>query len=133
MGWFPLGLSLMGPPGPAGPHGVGAPKAISVERPSADEKILFFYCELDCDVSELRYLAYGLMASSVTFSIRYGPDFAAAGTELRNGGILAEYSTIGGSVTDLDNGIIPAGNWVWLTTSALLGEIELLHVSMLLH
>jgi len=129
MAWSPLGWSLKGPPGA---NGVATPKAISAERPSGDEKILFFYCEHDCDVSELRYLAYGVTASSVVFSIRYGADFAAAGTELRVGGTLAEHSTTGGSATELDNSLIPAGNWVWLTTSALVGGIELLHVSILL-
>jgi hypothetical protein len=104
-----------------------------VEYPSDQESILFFYCSDPCNIVQIRYLAYGTPGSAVTFSVRYGMDIADPGTELLEGGILAENSTTGGSATELDHSVIPAGNWVWLTTSALQGEIQLLHLSMVLH
>jgi hypothetical protein len=67
---------------------------------------------------------------SVTYSIRYGTDVSAAGTEVVTGGSTVTSVTTGDSPGALTAPNIPAGNWVWLTTTAKAGTVPALVVSI---
>ncbi len=88
-----------------------------------------FFVEQPWALAEIRSVVRG-SSPSVTFSIRYGTDRSAAGTEIVTSGITCTNTTTGVATTSFNNGTIPAGNFVWLTTSAQSGTVNELNVTL---
>lgn len=104
-------------------------KGISIESPTNSEKIIMFFTPVAFTVSEIRSVVIGT-TPSVTFSIRYGTDVSAAGTEVVTSGITVTNTTTGTSTTSFNNASIPADQFVWITTSATSGTVTQLHVTV---
>ena len=104
-------------------------KALTITDPGASEKVALFYTTELVVLQQIRSLAAGV-TPSVTFSIRFGPDFSGTGTEVVTGGMTVTNSTTGLSTTTFNNGTIPGGVFVWLTTTATSGTVDLLNVSL---
>lgn len=106
-------------------------KSISIESPTSSEKIVIFYTTEARTISKIMaVLPGGSSTPSVTFSIRYGSDVSAAGTEVVTSGITVTSATTGSSTTSFTNATIPAGNFMWITTSAKSGTVPALHVTV---
>jgi hypothetical protein len=105
-------------------------KAITIGYPSNAEKIALFFTDEAMTLAQIRSIVTG-STPSATFSIRYGADFSAAGTEVVTGGITTTNTTTGLSTTVFDNGIIGADNFIWLTTTATSGTVDQLSVTLL--
>jgi len=67
---------------------------------------------------------------SVSFSIRYGPDFSAAGTAIRLAGMTSSSTSSGDSWSSFDNAVVPAGSWLWIVVDAVSGTALSLHASL---
>lgn len=103
-------------------------KSITIESPTATEKIAIFYTTAAITVSSIRSVIIG--TTSVTFSIRYGTDLSGTGTEVVTGGTVANTSTSVQNTTTFNSASIPADRLVWITTSALSGTPTQLHVTV---
>jgi hypothetical protein len=116
--------------GSQGNTGDPAPRATTLETPSSTEKVPLFFNTSSFNLTQIRSVLTGSSSPSVTFSIRYGTDLSAAGTEVVTSGITCANTTGGVSTTSFNNGTIPANNFVWITTSAVSGNVTALNVSL---
>jgi hypothetical protein len=120
----------VGASGATGVTGVAAPKALTIINPTSSEDVVLFFTTTSITFSQIRSTVMGT-TPSVTFSIRYGTDISAAGTEVVTGGITCTNTTTGVSTTIFNNATVPLDNFVWLTTSASSGTVDQLAVSLL--
>lgn len=103
-------------------------KSITLESPTASEKVILFFSTIALTVSQIRSVIIG--GTNITFSIRYGTDVSQAGTEVVIGGIQTSNTTTGLSTTSFNSASIPADRFIWITTSAVTGTVGQLHVSL---
>jgi len=116
--------------GSAGQAGAAAPRSITIEGPTNSEKIIMFYTNVAIDITEIRSVLIGSNTPSVTFNIRYGSNSSATGTAVATSGITTTNTTTGLSTTSFDNSVITAESFVWITTTAVSGTVNYLHVSI---
>lgn len=119
-----------GDKGDIGNTGPMGPKSVHIANPTATEKIVLFFTTSAQTVSQIRSVLIGSNTPSVTFSVRYGTDISAAGTEVVTSGITVTSTTTGLSTTSFNSASISANNFVWLTTSAKSGTVDALSVSV---
>jgi hypothetical protein len=107
-------------------HPAGRLSAITIESPTASENISLFYTPVAITVTGVMGILLG-SSPSVTFVINYGSTRASA-----TGTIVASntfdfndtnYNTTGFAHT-LNTTSIPAGSFIWITTSAVSGTID---------
>jgi hypothetical protein len=121
---------VTGATGVTGPIGVSAPKALTILEPSSSENVVLFFTTSSLTLTQIRSTVKGT-TPSVTFSIRYGTDTSASGTEVVTSGITVTNTTTGLSTTSFNNATVPSNNFVWLTTSATSGTVDQLAVSLI--
>jgi hypothetical protein len=135
--WSQL-ASLLGPqgnPGPAGAAGIAGaqgpqgPTGLTLSYPLAGDKLPLLHAASALTIAEVRALVAGT-TPSVSFSIRYGPDFSAAGTSIRLAGMTSSSTSSGDSWSSFDNSVVPAGSWLWIVVDAVSGTALSLHVSL---
>jgi len=120
-----------GTTGFTGSVGRAAPRAITVEDPSNTEKIPLFFTDTSYTISRIQSVITATGTSpTITFSIRYGSDLSASGTEVVTSGITTTSTTTGTSTTSFNNATVAANNFVWITTSVST-NVASLHVSVL--
>jgi hypothetical protein len=122
LSWRQL-ASLLGPPGHQGPS------RLTLTSPVAGDKLPLLYAWSSLTLSEVRALVVGT-SPSVTFSLRHGSDFSAAGTPVKADGMVATNTTTGESWSSLDSPEIPAGSWLWIVVDAVTGTGVSLHTSV---
>lgn len=107
-------------------------KGLSIQSPTASENATIFYTTQAITVEEVRTVMLGT-SQSVTLTINYGSSRASA-----TGTIVASntfdsgdtgYQTTGFAHT-LNTTSIPAGSYIWLTTSATSGTINELNITL---
>jgi len=84
LSWRQL-ASLLGPPGHQGPSG------LTLTSPAAGDKLPLLYAWSSLTISEVRALVRGT-SPAVTFSLRHGSDFSAAGTLVKADGMVSSDS-----------------------------------------
>lgn len=99
---------------------VESPKTLTFESPGGSENIFMFYTDIGLKATKIFSVISTLAPASVTWSLHYGADRSAAGTEIITGGHTTN-STSGELLTTLDQTDIPAGSSIWLTTSGITG------------
>lgn len=104
-------------------------KSITIELPVNGENLTLFYTTKIVTVSELVSIVSGVSPSQ-DWSIRFGPDRDDIGTEIINTGSTTTDINAGLVETTLDNAVIPANSWVWLTTAVQSGTVNRFHVTM---
>ena len=124
------GAGSTGPTGATGVQGLAAPKALTIINPTSSEDVVLFFTTTSITFSQIRSTVMGT-SPSITFSIRYGTDISAAGTEVVTGGITCTNTTTGVSTTSFNNATVPIDNFVWLITTAASGTVTQLAVSLL--
>ena len=124
------GVGTTGATGPTGVQGLAAPKALTIINPTSSEDVVLFFTTTSITFSQIRSTVMGT-SPSITFSIRYGTDISAAGTEVVPGGITCTNTTTGVSTTSFNNATVPIDNFVWLITTAASGTVTQLAVSLL--
>lgn len=107
-------------------------KSISLQSPTSSENISMWYTTEAITIEEVRGVMLG-SSQSVTLTLNYGSSRASA-----SGTIVASntfdsgdsgYQTTGFTFT-LNTTTIPAGSYIWLTTSAASGTINELNISV---
>lgn len=104
-------------------------KSITIELPVDGENLTLFYTTSIITVSELASVVSGVSPSQ-DWTMRFGPNRDDIGTEIINGGSTTADQDVGLVETTLDNDVIPANSWVWLTTATQSGTVERFHVTM---
>lgn len=127
--WNPTGGSLRGPQGAPGAPGAQGPSGVSLAYPLAGDKLPLLHTTTALTVADVKALVTGT-SPSVTFSLRYGSDFSAAGTAVKTGGMAATSSSTGDSWSSFESPAIPPGSWLWLVVDAVGGTAVSLHVSI---
>lgn len=115
--------------GPVGANAVQGPSGVTLAYSLAGDKLPLLHAATDLTIAEVRALVTGT-SPSVTFSLRFGSDFSAAGTAVKTGGMAATSGTAGESWSSLDNPVIPAGCWLWIVVDVVSGTALTLHVSV---
>jgi len=118
-----------GATGATGVVGPASPRGITVLFPTNAEKIAIFYTTSAITITAIRAVLAGT-TPSVTFSIRHGTDFSAAGTEVVTGGTTTTNTSTGQAITTFNNASVAANSFVWLTTTAVSGTVNQLHASI---
>ena len=121
-----------GPPGPAGPageRGPQGPSGLTLSYPLVGDKLPLLHTASGLTIAEVRALVAGT-TPSVSFSIRYGPDFSAVGTAIRVAGMTSSSTSSGDSWSSFDNAVVPAGSWLWIVVEAVNGTALSLHASL---
>ena len=107
------------------------PYRATLLTPTSADKVMLGFTAVARTVSSIHSVVAGSTSPSVTFSIRYGTDVSGAGTEVVTGGITVTSTTTGINTTSFDNASIPSDSWVWLTTSAKSGSVDMVHATVL--
>ena len=105
-------------------------KSFTLPSPTASDNIAVFYASKALTITKILSIVKGT-SPSVTFSIRYGTDRSASGTEVVASGITCTSTTSGVSTTTFTNATVPASNFVWFTVSAISGTVDELGVSII--
>lgn len=105
-------------------------KSIIVEKPKDAEDISFFYTDVDLTLSKIRPVLVGSASPSVTWTLRFGSDRSAVGTEIVTGGTVTTDTTTGADITVFDNAVIPADSHVWLETTAQSGTVDSIMINL---
>lgn len=119
-----------GLPGPQGPARVLA-KGLNIILPTGDEDITLLKAHEDITVTGIDAFLKGV-DPEITFHVWFGPTpgDTGTGTELTDGGFTVTGDLTPLSVTDFDNDVIPEGDWVWLTTTAMTGAVNEFHMTL---
>ena len=104
-------------------------RSISVYAPTTTDNITMFYTSNALTLSNIESVIRGA-GTGVTFSIRYGTDRSATGTEVVTSGINCTNTTTGLSTTSFNNGTISASSFVWLTIAGVSGNPNELSVTL---
>ena len=105
-------------------------KSATLENPTDSEDVTLFFTPVALAVSEIRAVLRGASTPSITWTLRYGPDRNAAGTEIITGGTTTTSITTGDDITVMDSASIPADSYVWLETTAQSGTVQGLHITI---
>ena len=119
-----------GDTGPVGATGPAGPKSLTIVYPTASEDITILYTEAQHIVSRIATVMLSTGTSTVDFTLRYGPDRSATGTEIKTGGMTCSSNTVANEVTVFDSATIPTDNFIWLETSSITGSVQEFHVSL---
>lgn len=105
-------------------------KSVTVENPDSLEDITLFFTPVAIEVSEIRAVIRGTTTPSITWTLRYGSDRDAVGTEIITGGTVTTDINTGDDITVMDNPSIPADSFIWLETTAQSGVVRTLHTTI---
>ena len=97
-------------------------KDLNLENPGASEDDPSIQLDEAAVISKLRAVLRGT-TPSVTWTLRHGSDRNAAGTEVVTGGTTTTNTTTGETITSFNSASIPAGDHVWLETTAASGTV----------
>ena len=105
-------------------------KSATIENPDGTEDITLFFTPVALEVSEIRAVLRGGLTPSMTWTLRYGPDRDAVGTEIITGGTVTTDVNTGDDITVFDNPSVPVDNFIWLETTAQGGTVHTLHITI---
>lgn len=111
-----------------------------IEDPNASENITLYYTDTPIRITKMVGIVSGLAATpSVTWSVRHDPLRAATGTEVVTGGTTTTDSSSGhtlfgfvgkSEVTSFNSYRIPANSFLWVTTTAVSGDVSSLSINV---
>ena len=116
--------------GSRGVIGNASPRSITIDAPTATEKMAMFYTTNSLTISKIVSVCPGGVSPSVTFYLYYGSDISTTGTAVVTAGMTVTSTTTGLITTSFNNATIPANNFLWITTTAKSGEVPTLTVSV---
>lgn len=124
-----LTFSPSGNKGDTGAGGGIGPKSLTISNPTDVEKHVLFYCSSAATVSKIiSILPGGSGSPSLSFSLSYGTNVSVAGTTIAS--ITVTNTTTGLMTTSFSNANIPAGSFIWLSTSAQAGTVPSFNVTL---
>ena len=111
--------------------GAIAPKTLTVINPNPNDlpEVTLFYVKNDVTVSKINAVCRG-SSPAVSYSLRFGPNRSASGTEVVTGGLLCSDTTTGTQTTAFNNATVPAGSFLWLKVTAISGSVDEFSVTL---
>lgn len=94
-----------------------APKNQVIENPTASENMFYFRTDVAITITSVTAVLVGSGSPSVTYQINFGTD-RTSGTNVYTSGQTVTSTTTGTAASGVNDATIPAGSWVWTTTSA---------------
>lgn len=82
------------------------------------------------EVSQLVALIEGDTAQSVNFTVKFGTDIRAAGTEIVTGGMTTTNNIGGETFAVLDEPSIPAGSVIWIAVTTVVAVVREFSVTL---
>ena len=107
--------------GVAGANGFSPPISITIEYPTATERIPLLMVDRALTINRIESVLQGSGTPNVVFTLRYDTSLANAGTLVNTSNIICTNTTFGLETTSFTNPNIPVNNWVWLTTASVSG------------
>jgi hypothetical protein len=107
-------------PGPQGPAGASAPRALTVLDPLANDSFTLFYTKANTLITAVRALVQGTNPS-VTFILKADPDRSAIGIDITISKTVTSSTT--GEEATIINQPVPQNHYVWLEITATSGTV----------
>lgn len=104
-------------------------KSITILSPTSSENRVIFYTTVAITITQATAVVRGT-SPSVTYQVKHDPSRAATGNNLFSSGQTVTNTTTGAVVTSFNDATIPAGSFVWLTTSATSGTNDEFHLTL---
>lgn len=105
-------------------------KGLTIESPSASENIGMWKTPVAITVSSLEAVLVGSASPSVTFQISFGSD-RTSGTNVYTSGRTVTSTTTGSTFnSSFNDATIPAGSFIWVTTSAVSGTVTQIELTI---
>jgi hypothetical protein len=104
-------------------------KAVTIESPTSSEDIGLFYTDVAITVTKLAEALRGT-SPSVTFQINHNSNRSAGSPNTLFSSDRTATSTTGATTTTFNDATIPAGSWVWITTSAMSGTVAEINITL---
>lgn len=105
-------------------------KGLTIEFPSSAESIGMWKTPVAITVSSLEAVLVGSSSPSVTFNIAFGTD-RTSGTNVFSSGRTATSTTTGHTFnSSFNDATIPAGSFIWVTTSAQSGTVTQIEITI---
>jgi len=103
-------------------------KSITITDPGASEDLSMFFANDVYTITKIIFVLTG--NTSITATLRHGPDRNATGTEIVTGGTLVNSKTTGNIVQSFNSADIASQDFVWLETTAMVGIPASLHCTV---
>lgn len=91
----------------------------SLENPTASERVPLWQANENMTITKIKVTVEGGTSPSFTYRLFHGSDLSAAGTAVTDSDAVT--SEAGGDVATITDGTIPAGNHIWLVSTAVSG------------
>lgn len=108
----------------------GEYKSISIDTPTGADNLTMFYTTRPIEVKQLISVVTGTGGPSVTWSIRFSANRNASGTEVLPGGITTTSIGLAQINSNFPNSHIPAGSFLWFTSTGVTGNPTALDVTL---
>ena len=105
-------------------------KSLTIENPGASEDVSFFFTNTDIKLSQITAVVRGTSSPEADYTVRYGTLRTDAGTEVITGGSSANSTGAGVRDTVFTNDTIPSNSFVWIETTATVGTVNELAITM---
>lgn len=102
---------------------------LPILNPSTSENITLGYFTNAATIRKITAVARGTSPSR-TWTLRKASDRSATGTEVVTSGTTTTNTTTGQSITTFNSASIPAGNFLWFTTTAGSGTVTELSITI---
>lgn len=105
-------------------------KAWTLTNPIASENIALFYTDVAITVTKLAEALKGT-TPSVTYQINHSTDRSSGSPNTLFSSGRTATSTSGTTTTTFNDATIPAGSWIWITTSAVSGTVDGINITLI--
>jgi hypothetical protein len=105
-------------------------KSWTIESPSSTENIGLFYTKDAITITHLADVIVGSSTPSVTYQINHHTDRSSGSPNTLLSAGRSVTSASGSTTTSFNDATIPAGSWVWITTSATGGTITEISITL---
>jgi hypothetical protein len=95
-----------------------------MEDPGDDENVTWFKTSKNITIKEMFAVLRGSATPSLQFNVRHGLSRSGSGTEIIATGPTLGDTDTGTAITSFADATIPAGSWMWVTTSAKSGNVN---------
>ncbi len=110
---------------------VSTPRSITIESPSDNEDITWFFTDRELEVQNVRGVLIGSSTPRVEFYIKHNPSRDAIGESVTGKKSLLTSTTAAQGFNVTSSGkTIPSGSWVWIETTQSKGIVNEMNLSV---
>lgn len=100
-----------------------ASKTLVIEHPTGLENVSFFRLNILANIVKVVAVVKGSSSPSVSWILRHDLDRSTLGSDIIIAGRTTTNTTTGEVITAIDDGLLPENTFIWLTTSAVSGNV----------